>query len=195
MAMRPTISSLVAGVQIALTQPIRMDDVVVVEGEWGWIEEIGSTYVVVRTWDLRRLVLPLSYFIEHPFQNWTRNNSDLLASVFLWADYSAPVEEVRQELTRILKSTSLWKGDVNSLQVSDATERTIQLRALMDARNSSSAWDLRCYVREKLIEYLGKRYPQCLPRVRGEFGVASSNNGAAEDMSADPARLRGTHVS
>lgn len=110
MAMRPTLSSLVAGIQIALTQPIRIEDSVVVEGEWGWIEEIGATYVVVRIWDLRRLVLPLSYFIEHPFQNWTRSSSDLLATVLIWVDYSIPVEEVRQELQRIVKSSKDWKG-------------------------------------------------------------------------------------
>jgi small-conductance mechanosensitive channel len=194
MAMRPTLSSLMAGIQIALTQPIRIDDAVVVEGEWGWIEDIGSTYVVVRIWDLRRLVLPLSYFIEHPFQNWTRNSADLLGSVFLWVDYTAPVEELRRELSRILKSTDKWKGGVNSLQVSDATERTIQLRALMDARDSSSAWDLRCYVREKLVEFLRERYPQCLPRIRGELGVESHNSDGSDGSSAGSAQLHGTRA-
>jgi small-conductance mechanosensitive channel len=168
MAMRPTISNLVAGIQIALTQPIRLDDVVIVEGEWGWIEEISTTYVVVRIWDLRRLVLPLSYFIEHPFQNWTRTGSDLLATVFLWVDYTVPIAEVRAELSRILASTDVWKGGVGILQVTDASEHSIQLRALMDARDSNSAWNLRCHVREKLIEFLQQRYPQCLPRFRGE---------------------------
>jgi len=169
MAMRPTLSSLIAGMQIALTQPIRIDDVVVVEGEWGWIEEIQTTFVVVRIWDLRRLVLPLSYFIEHPFQNWTHTSADLLAYVVLWVDYTAPVEEVRDELTRILKSTDKWRGEVNVLQVIDANDHAIQIRALMDAADSSIAWDLRCYVREKLIQFLQERYPQCLPRFRGEL--------------------------
>jgi len=173
MAMRPTISSLVAGVQIALTQPIRIEDVVIVEGEWGWIEEIGTTYVVVRIWDLRRLVLPLSYFIEHPFQNWTRTSSDLLATVFVWVDYTIPVGDVREELRRILKSTQLWKGKVCGLQVTDASEHSVQLRAVMDARDSGAAWDLRCYVREKLIEFLQQAYPECLPRHRGEFRTVS----------------------
>lgn len=140
----------------------------VVEGEWGWIEEIQTTYVVVRLWDLRRLILPLSYFIEKPFQNWTRTNSELLANITLWLDYTAPVEELRQELTRILKLTDKWKGRVNELQVTDATDRAIQIRALMDAADSNLAWDLRCYVREKLIQFLQQRYPQCLPRVREE---------------------------
>ena len=172
MAMRPTLSSLIAGMQIALTQPIRIDDVVVVEGQWGWIEEIQSTHVVVRIWDLRRLVLPLSYFIEHPFENWTRTSADLLAYVFLWVDYTIPVDEVREELTRILKTTKKWKGSVNVLQITDANEHAVQIRALMDAADSSLAWDLRCYVREKLIAFLQKNHPQCLPRLRGEFTTA-----------------------
>ncbi|HKQ85683.1 MAG TPA: mechanosensitive ion channel domain-containing protein [Candidatus Acidoferrales bacterium] len=169
MAMKPTFSSLVAGIQIALTQPIRLDDVVVVQGEWGWIEEIETTYVVVRIWDLRRLVLPLSYFIEQPFENWTRTSADLLAYVVLWVDYTTPVEELRQELTRILKSTNYWKGEVNVLQVIDSNDRAMQVRALMDASDSSVAWNLRCLVREKLIEFIQQRYPGSLPRLRGEF--------------------------
>ena len=173
MAMRPTLSSLIAGMQIALTQPIRMDDVVVVEGQWGWIEEIQTTHVVVRIWDLRRLILPLSYFIEHPFENWTHTSADLLANVVLWVDYTVPVEEIRRELTRTLQSTKKWKGSVNVLEVTDASDRAMQIRALMDAADSSLAWDLRCYVREKLIEFLQRRYPQSLPHFRGEiFGVA-----------------------
>lgn len=172
-AMRPTLSSLIAGMQIALTQPIRIDDVVVVENEWGWIEEIESTYVVVRIWDLRRLVLPLSYFIEHPFQNWTRNSADLLAYVVFWADYTAPIDELREELTRVLKSTDKWKGEVNVLQVTDSSEHSVQIRALMDARDSSLAWDLRCYVREKLIQFLQQHHPQSLPRYRGEFRAST----------------------
>jgi small-conductance mechanosensitive channel len=169
MAMKTTLSSLIAGIQIAFTQPIRIEDAVVVEGEWGWIEEIGTTYVVVRIWDLRRLVLPLSYFIEHPFQNWTRSSADLLGNVLIYVDYTVPVEEVRAELRRIVESTNLWKGKVCVLQVTDATEHTLQLRALLDARDSGAAWDLRCYVREKLIQFLQEKYPNSLPRVRAEF--------------------------
>jgi small-conductance mechanosensitive channel len=169
MAMKSTLSSLLAGIQIAFTQPIRIEDVVVVEGEWGWIEEIGTTYVVVRIWDLRRLVLPLSYFIEHPFQNWTRSSADLLANVLLYVDYSVHIEEVRAELRRILKTTNLWKGEVCVLQVTDATDHAVQLRALMDAHDSSGAWDLRCYVREKMIQFLQEKYPNALPKFRAEF--------------------------
>jgi small-conductance mechanosensitive channel len=169
MAMKSTLSSLIAGIQIAFTQPIRIEDVVVVEGEWGKIEEIGTTYVVVRIWDLRRLVLPLSYFIEHPFQNWTRSSADLLGIVLLYVDYTVPVEEVRAELIRIVKSTNLWKGEVCVLQVTDVSEHTIQIRALVDGRNSGEVWELRCFVREKLIKFLQEKYPNALPRVRTEF--------------------------
>lgn len=171
MAMKGTFANLIAGVQIAFAQPFRLEDAVVVEGEWGWIEEIGTMYVVVRIWDLRRLVLPLSYFLDHPFQNWTRTSADLLGSVMIYADYSVPVDAVRDELRRICESTPLWRGQVCAVQVTDADQKTMQIRALVDARNSGDAWDLRCIVREKLIEFLQKNYPQSLPRVRGEFEV------------------------
>jgi len=169
LAARSTISSLLAGVQIALTEPIRIDDVVIVEGEWGWIEEISFTYVVVQIWDLRRLVVPLSYFIERPFQNWTRQSADLLGTVFLYTDYSAPVEKVREELYRVLKESHLWDGKSWGLQVTNTTEHTIELRALMSAPDSGTAWDLRCYVREKLIEFLQQKYPEGLPKTRAEI--------------------------
>ena len=169
MAARPTLASLIAGVQIALTEPIRLEDVVIVEGEWGWIEEISTTYVVVRIWDLRRLVVPLSYFLDHPFQNWTRKTADILGTVFVYTDYTVPVDEVRQELLRILKTSDLWDGKVWNVQVTNATERTVELRALMSSADSGKAWDLRCYVREKLIGFLQEKYPQSLPRMRAEL--------------------------
>ncbi len=175
MAMRPTLASIVAGVQIALTEPIRIDDVVIVEGEWGWIEEIRTTYVVIRIWDLRRLVVPLSYFIEKPFQNWTRVTADLLGTVFVYVDYTVPVEEIRQELHRILEGSGMWDGKTWGLQVTDAGEHTVQLRALMSAPNGSQAWDLRCHVREKLIQFLQERYPESLPRTRAEVRMAQAS--------------------
>jgi len=178
-AMKSSLSSLIAGVQIAFTQPIRIEDAVVVEGEWGWVEEIGTTYVIVRLWDLRRMVLPLSYFLEHPFQNWTRQSADLLGSVFLYVDYTVPVEEVRKELRRIVQSNPKWRGQVCVLQVTDATTNAIQLRALVDARDSSSAWDLRCEIREALIQFLQEKYPHGLPRVRTEFQAVPTGNGGA----------------
>jgi small-conductance mechanosensitive channel len=168
LATQRTIGTIFAGLQIAITQPIRVDDVVVVENEWGRIEEITFTYVVVRIWDLRRLVLPITYFIEKPFQNWTRVNANILGTVFLHVDYTIPVQVVRQELYEILKNSKLWDGSSWGLQVTDAAERTLELRALMSARDASDAWNLRCHVREKLIEFLQKTYPQSLPRVRAE---------------------------
>lgn len=173
MAARPVLANFIAGLQVALTDTIRLDDVVIVEGEWGWIEEIGTTYVVVRIWDLRRLILPISYFIERPFENWTRKKADLLGTVFIYADYTVPVEEVRQELHRILESSPLWDQNVWGLQITNATEQTLELRALMSAPDSSQAWELRCYVREKLIQFLQQHYPQSLPKTRAEFQAGS----------------------
>ncbi len=169
LAARPTLSSLIAGVQIALTEPIRLDDVVIVEGEWGRIEEIGTTYVVVRIWDQRRLVVPLNYFIEKPFENWTRQSANILGTVYLYTDYSVPVEEVRSELKRILERSGKWDGEVCGLQVTDTTAQTMQLRALLSAPDSSVAWDLRCFVREELIRFVRDRYPDSLPRTRAEI--------------------------
>jgi small-conductance mechanosensitive channel len=180
LAMKGTLANLVAGVQIAFTQPFRLEDAVVVEGQWGWIEEIGTMYVVVRIWDLRRLVLPLSYFLDNAFENWTRTSADLLAYVYLNVDYTLRVDELRAELQRICESTKLWKGQVCVLQVSDATEHTMQIRALMDARNSGDAWNLRCYVREKMIQFLQEKYPHSLPRYRADL---SSNDTALGDES------------
>lgn len=185
MAAKPTVSSLLAGIQIALTEPIRLDDVVIVEGEWGRIEEILATYVVVRIWDQRRLVVPLTYFIERPFQNWTRSSSEILGTVFLYVDYSVPVEVVRSELHRILQSSQLWDGRVWNLQVTNATERTVELRALMSAGDASKAWDLRCYVREQLIQFIHAQYPEALPRARAEFsGSVTSGDSLKASLGA-----------
>lgn len=165
-AARPTVANLLAGLQLALTQPIRIDDVVIIEGEWGRIEEIRNTFVVVRIWDLRRLVVPLSHFIDRPFQNWTRRTADLLGTVTVHVDYTTPVEAVRRELKAILEASKLWDGKVWNLQVTDAGAHTLQLRALMSAPDASVAWDLRCEVRERLVEYLQREHPDALPRVR-----------------------------
>ena len=168
LAARPVLSNLIAGVQIAMTQPIRIDDAVLVENEWGWIEEITATYVVIKLWDWRRLVVPLSYFIEKPFQNWTREGSALIGSVFIHADYSVPVDRVRKKLEEIVRQSKLWDGAVVNLQVTDAKERGVELRALVSSRTSPANWDLRCEVREKLITFLQEEFPQALPRERAE---------------------------
>ncbi|GLB53995.1 hypothetical protein NBRC110019_30360 [Neptunitalea chrysea] len=176
LAAQKVLGGFLAGIQIAITQPIRLDDVVVVEGEWGRIEEINLTYVVVNIWDQRRLVLPTTYFIEKPFQNWTRTTSQILGTVFIYTDYNVPFNDYRNELTRILKSTKLWDGRVNVLQVTEAKEGSIEMRALMSAEDSPAAWDLRVHVREELIKFLQKNYPNSLPRSRVEI------NGSINDL-------------
>jgi small-conductance mechanosensitive channel len=166
MAAQRTIGTFIAGLQIAFTQPIRVDDVVIVENEWGRIEEITLTYVVVKIWDLRRLIVPITYFIEKPFQNWTRTSADILGTVFIYVDYTVPIDAVREELHRILKESQFWDSKVCVLQVTNTTERTVELRALASAADASSAWSLRCEIREKLIEFVRNKYPQTLPKLR-----------------------------
>jgi len=168
-AAQRSISTLIAGIQIAITQPIRIDDVVIVENEWGRIEEITLTYVVVRIWDQRRLIVPITFFIESPFQNWTRESAEILGTVFMYVDYRAPIDELRSELERIVAETSLWDKRVAKIQVTNTTDKAIELRALVSAENSSNAWELRCTVREKLISFLQQNYPECLPMVRVEL--------------------------
>lgn len=174
-AAKPVFSNMIAGLQLALTQPIRLDDVLIVEGEWGRVEEITGTYVVLRIWDDRRLIIPLQYFIEKPFQNWTRNSSELLGSVFFYVDYGMPLAPLRAELERILRAAPEWDQRFFNLVVTDATERTMQIRVLCTAASSGIAWDLRCIVREGLIDFMQREYPQYLPRVRldGAAGVAA----------------------
>ncbi|QLG45173.1 mechanosensitive ion channel family protein [Costertonia aggregata] len=160
------IGTILAGIQIAIAQPIKMDDVVIVEGEWGRIEDITLTYVVVKIWDKRRLIVPTPYFIEKPFQNWTKTSSDILGTVFLYTDYHVPFDAIRKELTKILESTDLWDGEVNNIQVTDNKAGHVEVRALMSAKDASTAWDLRVMVREKLIAFLQENYPESLPRTR-----------------------------
>ncbi len=165
-ALQKSLVNLFAGIQIAFTQPIKIDDAVVVEKEWGWIEEINLTYVVVRIWDLRRLVLPITYFTENAFQNWTRNNAQILGSVFLYVDYSMPLDVLRAHFEKVLSETKLWDRETQVLQVTDTSEKTMTIRLLMTAQNSPTAWDLRCHVREQMIAFIQQHYPQSLPHVR-----------------------------
>jgi small-conductance mechanosensitive channel len=165
-AARPVLSNLLAGIQIALTQPIRIEDAVVIEGEWGWIEEITSTYVVVKIWDWRRLIVPLSHFIEKPFQNWTRESAAIIGSVTWHTDYTVPIAQMREKLKEFLAESKLWDGNVQVLQIIDSGSETMELRALMSAKNSPTAWDLRCEIREKMILWLQKEHPRALPRNR-----------------------------
>ncbi len=179
LAARPVLSNLLAGIQIAMTQPIRVEDVVIVEGEWGWIETITSTYVVVRLWDLRRMIVPLSYFIEKPFQNWTYQSSDLIGSLFLRVDYTVPIDRLRAKLERVVQANPQWDRKVVVLQVTDTPDSFVELRALVSARNSGDLWDLRCAVREQLIAFLQAEYPQALPRQRVEMAGSPAREVAA----------------
>jgi small-conductance mechanosensitive channel len=173
LAAQKTIGNLLAGVQIAFTQPIKIGDAVFVENEWGWIEEINLTYVVVKIWDRRRLVLPITYFTEQTFQNWTRNSADIIGSVFLFTDYTVPIEVLRKEFEAVLAKTDLWNKNAQILQVTDCTEKAMQIRLLMSANDSPTAWDLRCLVREKMLVFIQDKYPQALPKTRLEMNQSS----------------------
>lgn len=169
-AAKPVLGNLIAGLQLAFTQPIRLDDVVIVEGEWGRVEEITSTYIVIRIWDDRRLIVPLQWFIENPFQNWTRKTSSLLGSVMLWVDYALPLEPLRAKLDELCeKAPNLWDGRVKGIQVVETTENSIQLRILVSSEDSSRNFDLRCYLRENLINFIMVNYPDHFPQTRTNF--------------------------
>ena len=174
LALQPLLSNLMAGIQIAATQPIRLDDQVQVEGEVGRIEEINGTYVVVRLWDERRMLLPLTYFLQKPFQNWTRETAQQTGAVMLYVDYTTPIEPLRRKLTEILEASPLWDRRVNALQVTDAKERTLEVRCLMSAADSGKLFDLRCAVREAMVAHLRDRWPQALPRDRQEVVETSA---------------------
>ena len=165
-AAKSSASNLLAGIQIALTEPIRLDDVVIVEGEYGKVEEITTTYVVVALWDYRRLILPLTYFIEKPFQNWTREHSDLMGTAFLYVDYSVPVEALRTEFFRLLGDAPQWDRKIKALQVTILSERAMEIRCLMSAKSAPDAFDLRCIVREGMIAFIQRAYPEAFPRTR-----------------------------
>ena len=186
LAARPVLSNLIAGIQIALTQPIRIDDVVVVEGEWGWIEEIFATFVVVRIWDWRRLVVPLSYFIEQPFQNWTRQSATIMGSVFWYVDYTMPVQEMRAEVERLIRASPRWDGKVANLQVVETDKAVMQVRALMSSHDSPTNWDLRCEVREKVIGWMQATHPGALPRLRAEMVGGEDRLPSAPPTDAPP---------
>lgn len=172
LAAKPVFSNMIAGLQLALAQPIRLDDVLVVEGEWGRVEEITGTFVVLRIWDDRRLILPLTYFIEKPFQNWTRQSAQLLGSVFFFVDYSMPIAPLRLAVERIVRAAPQWDQRFFNLQVTDTTEQTMQLRVLCTAASSSLAFDLRCVVREGLIDFMQREFPQHLPKFRFDAGTS-----------------------
>jgi small-conductance mechanosensitive channel len=181
LAARPVLSNLFAGVQLAITQPIRIDDVVIVENEWGWIEEITATYVVVRIWDLRRLIVPLTYFIEKPFQNWTREGSAILGAVLLYLDYRAPIDALRERAKRIAEGSPDWDHKVCGVQVTDCKDATVEVRILVSSNTAGQAWNLRCEMREKIVAFLQKEHPEALPRRRLE-SVAEEDRRAMADL-------------
>lgn len=191
-AAKPVFGNLIAGLQIALAQPIRLDDVVIIDGEWGRIEEITSAYVVVRVWDERRLVVPLQWFVENPFQNWTRTSAQLLGAAFLWLDYRTPMAEVRDELKRICESDQRWDGRVCVAQVTETGETTIQVRLLVSARNSGELFDLRCVVRERMICFLREQYPEALPRLRADLTREPGWSGTSGESATAPAAANDT---
>lgn len=176
LALQPVLKNLFAGIQLAITQPIRMDDALLVEGEWGKVEEITSTYVVVRIWDWRRLILPLSYFIEKPFQNWTRESAALIGTVMIYLDYGVPVSAIRNKVEEIAAASKLWDHQVVNVAVTDFKERTMEIRILVSASNSGRTFDLRCEVREKLIDFIQREYPEALPLTRFELGESALAN-------------------
>lgn len=185
-AARPVLGNLIAGLQIGLSQPIRIDDVVIVENEWGVIEEITGTYVVVRIWDQRRLVVPLQYWVEKPFQNWTRQSAELIGTVFLWVDYRMPLQPLRDALQRVCEASPDWDRRFCLLQVTDANERAMQLRALVTAASASKAWDLRCHVRESLLDFMQREFAQYLPRLRAEAAVQPRVSQPRESAGSEP---------
>jgi len=185
LAARPLFENLVAGVQLALTQPIRLDDVVIVEKQFGRIEEIHSTYVVVRLWDLRRLVVPLTYFINTPFENWTRRTANLVGEVYVFADWTLDVEALRAELPKIVERSPLWDKQFQNVQVTDVTERAVQVRALVTARNSSELFDLRCFVREAIVAYIRDNQPGAMPKLRVELPEPADGEPARNTISEE----------
>jgi small-conductance mechanosensitive channel len=183
-AAKPLLGNILAGLQIALTQPIRLDDVVIVEGEYGRVEEITGSYVVARLWDERRQIVPLQWFIENPFQNWTRSSAQLLGTAILWVDYATPLEPLRAEMRRLCEADANWDRRVCILQVTEASERSIQLRGLVSAADSGSLWNLRCAVREGLIRYIVQNCPDSLPRLRAEVATGPHASSSPRDDAA-----------
>jgi small-conductance mechanosensitive channel len=186
-AAQQSIANVLAGIQIAITQPLRIDDAVVIDGEWGWVEEITLTYVVVRIWDRRRLVVPISYLLQKPFQNWTRSSSSVIGTVIIHADYTVDVATLRLEQSRLLAVNPLWDGQVDVVQITDTTQETVVIRSLVSAENSSKAWDLRCELREKLIRWLQETQPGALPRKRMRIQGSVTQGVKARERAVDEA--------
>jgi small-conductance mechanosensitive channel len=169
LALQPVLSNLIAGVQIALTQPIRIDDAVCIQNEYGRVEEINATYVVVRLWDERRLVVPLKFFLDQPFQNWTRQTAERVGAVLLLIDYRLPIAPLRARFEAIVRASPLWDKRVVKLQVTEARENVVEVRGLLSAATPDALFDLRCEVREAMLDYLRSEFPEALHRLGVEF--------------------------
>jgi small-conductance mechanosensitive channel len=187
-AAQKSLSTIIAGLQIAITQPMRIDDVVIVEGEWGTIEEITLTYAVIRVWDQRRLIVPITYFLEKSFQNWTRNSSDLIGTIFFYADFQVPIEEVRAEAQRIVNASKLWDKRVFVVQVTDFRSDCVEIRILASAPTSPILFDLRCEIREKILAFLQDHYPSAFPRVRTALSRMAALTGIEQKDGKDEGR-------
>lgn len=185
LAAQRSLGNLLAGLQIAFTQPIRLDDVLVVEGEYGRVEEITMTYVVLSIWDQRRLILPINYFIEKPFQNWTRTTSEILGTVFLHLDYAAPFDKIRNEFNRLLETTDLWDRRVGIMHVTETTENSVEVRLLVSALNSGKAFELRCYIRENIIAFIQNNSPEALPITRAVIEAKNETDFLSERKSTN----------
>jgi len=180
---RGLLTNLIAGVQIAITQPIRMEDLIIINGDWAWVEEITATYVVLRVWDWRRHIVPISYFLENQFENWTHNSAAIIGVVFLYLDYQAPMERIREFLKEIIRTCPLWDGKVFDCQVADCDAQIMKIRIIASARNALQSWDLRCDIREKIIARLREECPEALPRSR--FAMVPPEPGSAAWPSAE----------
>ncbi|QDH16156.1 mechanosensitive ion channel family protein [Swingsia samuiensis] len=184
---RGLLTNLIAGVQIAITQPIRMEDLVIINGDWCWVEEINATYVVLRVWDWRRHIVPISYFLENQFENWTHNSAAIIGVVFLWLDYQAPMDRIREMLNEIIRTSPLWDGKVFDVQVSDCNAQVMAVRIIASARNALQSWDLRCDIREKIIARIKEECPESLPRTRfAMMPPKPGSEGLADDWFSPP---------
>ncbi|MBV1834072.1 mechanosensitive ion channel family protein [Novacetimonas pomaceti] len=181
LAARPLLTNLFAGMQIAMTQPIRMEDLIIINGDWAWVEEITSTYVVLRVWDWRRHIVPISYFLENTFQNWTHNSAALIGVVFLYVDFHAPMDRIRERLREIVHAAPLWDGKVFDVQVADCNAQVMTIRVIASARSAMQSWDLRCEIREQIIAFLRDECPEALPRERLSHVASVSGLGGMPD--------------
>ncbi|AEI37186.1 mechanosensitive ion channel family protein [Zymomonas mobilis] len=191
-AAQPLLKNLIAGIQVAFTEPIRIDDLVIVEsGDWGWIEKITLTYVTVRLWDERRVIVPLARFLEQPFENWTREAEQLIGKIFLYVDPLADVERLREHMKKVVVSNPLWDGRSFILQVSDMKPEYIELRLLATARDAPSSWDLCCDIREKMLLFIAENMPEAIAYTRFALPPRKKLDFSSEGVDAGNEPIKG----